>query len=161
MIKPNGESAGGQRAETRNSSDSRFSRLVRGESEQSVAGHSCELAVAGIGVEHASGRGGACGVERAAIGLDAVDRFVFAHGIKVPNQASVRGAESAQMSVQGARKNGARNHRNGGHLSGAATGFTQARRLGRRSVPDLFAGWDEKGEEPSAVLRFAALKVGK
>src|SRR5712692_7211392 len=120
---------------------SRFSLAVDCESQKQVAGLSDDTAVAGICIEYAVGDCRAAAIYGAALRLTSIHCCYRLGRVIVPDDRTVFGRVSAQVSVHGAGKNHARNDGRSCRLRVVAAhrSPTAIRRWGRY-VPKLLAG---------------------
>src|SRR5713226_4876011 len=117
------------------------SLAINRESQEQVAGLSHNAAVAGICIEYAVGDCRAAAIYGAALRLTGIHRCYRLGRVIVPDDRTVFGRVSAQVSVHGAGKNHARNDGRGCRLRVVAAyrSPTAIRRWGRY-VPKLLAG---------------------
>src|SRR6516225_3958127 len=73
-------------------------------SEQDIAGQSLPHPIAGVGVYHSASNYGTGGIQRAALSGYAIDGFVIAYGIEVPDDLAGLRQESPEVPVHRPRK---------------------------------------------------------
>src|SRR5688572_2384690 len=101
-------------------SDPKLLAAVYGECEQHVARLARDERITGVHEHHAAHDDGAGPVERAAVAGDAVDRVVRLRRVYIPDDRASVDCIGAQMSIDPAGKDDARNRGDGRRLGGAA-----------------------------------------